>query len=516
MNRKHALGVLLASICLTANVAAAQSPTQPSARTVVARDTLAGALGLSLDEAIRRAADRSKDVRIARAAVLRAQGLERQARSQFFPQLASAAAYTRSLRSEFDALTATDAGPPAPAGPCDQYLRDAAAALSDRVAGLESAQRCVLKQNPLSALGRLGFGSENQYSLGLSLSQNLFAGGRVLAQTAALRAVTRAAEIGLTSRMAQVVLTVTQAYLDAALADRLAAIAELSLQQSENTVRQTQLAREVGTTSEFDLLRARVARDNQVPLVIQRRSDREVALLRLRHLLDLPLEAPLALTTSVEDTSAGIRAVAAAVHTFDTSVAQRAPVRQAVAGVDAQRSLVRAARAQRLPAISVSSQYGRVAYPVSGFPASGDFRENWTIALGAQLPLFTGGRLRGEEDVARANLNEARARLDQARELAALDTRVQANALDQAEATWRASAGTAEQAARAYEIAAVRYREGISTQLELDDSRLLLEQARVNRAVAARNLQMARVRVALLPDLPIQLQNTQNASGNFQ
>jgi outer membrane protein TolC len=60
-----------------------------------------------------------------------------------------------------------------------------------------------------------------------------------------------------------------------------------------------------------------------------------------------------------------------------------------------------------------------------------------------------------------------------------------------------------EQATRAYEIAELRYREGVSTQLELSDARLLLAQAQVNRAQAARDLQVARARLALLPDLPL-------------
>jgi len=72
-----------------------------------------------------------------------------------------------------------------------------------------------------------------------------------------------------------------------------------------------------------------------------------------------------------------------------------------------------------------------------------------------------------------------------------------------ARASWEASAGTVQQANRAYEIADVRYRNGVSTQLELTDSRLLLQQAEANRAVAARDLQVARARVALLPDLPL-------------
>ena len=46
-----------------------------------------------------------------------------------------------------------------------------------------------------------------------------------------------------------------------------------------------------------------------------------------------------------------------------------------------------------------------------------------------------------------------------------------------ASAAWEATAGTVQQASRAYDIAEVRYGAGVSTQLELSDSRLLLQQA---------------------------------------
>jgi outer membrane protein TolC len=179
-------------------------------------------------------------------------------------------------------------------------------------------------------------------------------------------------------------------------------------------------------------------------------------------------------------------------------------VRQAAEAVRVQESQVRIARSQRLPSLSLTSQYGSVAYPTSGLPSSGEFRTNWTIGVATQVPIFTGGRIRGDEKVAQANLAESRARLQQVREFAALDAQVAINALNQAAASFEASRGTAQQAARAYSIAEVRYREGISTQLELNDSRILMEQATVNTALAARNLQVARVKLALLPNLPLQ------------
>jgi hypothetical protein len=106
--------------------------------------------------------------------------------------------------------------------------------------------------------------------------------------------------------------------------------------------------------------------------------------------------------------------------------------------------------------------------------------------------------------IAQANLDEGRARAQQTRELAALDTRIALNSYEQAEAAWRASQGTAEQAQRAYSIDQIRYSEGLSTQTDLTQSRLLLEQAVVNRVSAARDFAIARMRLALLRDLPLQ------------
>jgi outer membrane protein TolC len=151
----------------------------------------------------------------------------------------------------------------------------------------------------------------------------------------------------------------------------------------------------------------------------------------------------------------------------------------------------------------VTSQYAQLGYPNKVSPFGANFVSDWTVTLGLQVPLFTGGRIGGEVASARANLTQAQLRLQQSRELAEVDARNAAIQLEAAEAGWQASAGTVEQAARAYQIAELRYREGISTQTELLDSRIQLQQAQASRARAARDLQVAKVRVALLPALPL-------------
>jgi hypothetical protein len=148
------------------------------------------------------------------------------------------------------------------------------------------------------------------------------------------------------------------------------------------------------------------------------------------------------------------------------------------------------------------------------FPAWSQFRTNWTVGGSLTLPIFTGGNIRGDELIAAAGLEQARAQLQQTRELAELDALNALNRLRAAQAQVEASRGTAQQASRAYDIAAVRYREGISTQTELNDSRISLQQAEANRATAARDLQVARIRLALLRDLPLGTVNGQPAQSS--
>jgi outer membrane protein len=503
--------VVVAALLVPSIAPAQGTPTLPTVKTIGTRRAI------SLDEAVRIAESQSEVIRIARAGIQRAQGQQYQARSQRLPQLSGTAAYTRTLASQFSVAAgpAPDTTKPAPPpAPCDQYLLGPTATTDDRLAGLEDASRCAIGGNPFSSFGSLGFGAKNQYNLGLSFSQSLFAGGRIAAQNSVANAGRRSAEIELTAQRAQLRLDVTQAYFDAALADRLVALAESSAVQTENVLRQTQLARNVGNVSEFDLLRAQVSSANQRPIVIQRQSDREVAYLRLKQLMNIPLDSTVDLTTAVDDSVATNAALASIGVPSDTAAIDRATVRQAADAIDAQRGLLKVAKGQRYPTLSLTSAYGKVAFPLSSFPQSGDFRTNWTIGVASQVPLFTGGRIKGDQLVAEANLREAQARYDQVREFAALDSRVTINNLLQARSAWQASQGTAEQATRAYSIAEVRYTNGISTQIELNDARILLEQAVTNRALAARNLQVARVKLALLPDLP--LQTTGSASAQSQ
>ena len=463
---------------------------------------------LTLDQVLALAEARSESIAIARTAVARAEGEQVRARSGRLPQLTGSASYDRALASEFSNIFGSGSGGPV----CPAFTLDPNAPLDARVAEIERAIDCGAVGSSFFGGGSsddevdLPFGRKNTWRVNLAFSQAVYSGGRLGAQAAVAAAGRQSAELGVTSARAQLLFDVTQAFYDAALSDRLVRIAEATLAQADATVSQVQASFEAGAQPEFELLRARVTRDNQRPAVIRQRASREVAMLRLKQLLDLPPDHDLVLVAPLEGIVAPPAAFAERLPATGTAplppADSRTAVREIASLVQLREASLRAALAERRPAVSVTSNYSRVAYPSDLFP-TGDFRTNWTVGAALTFPILTGGRQRGSEMVARAELDESRLQLQQARELAELDSRSAEAELTAADAALEASAGTVEQATRAYQIAEVRYRAGVSTQLELSDARLLLQQAEANRAQAARDLQVARARVALLPGLPI-------------
>jgi len=448
---------------------------------------------LAIEDARALAVARTEGVVAARAAHRRARAEVRSARSPLLPQLSGTARYDRTIKSEFDGL-----------------LED-----GDMMMG---------------EVGDLPFGRDNTWRLGLSLTQELWSFGRTLNRLDAAEAGARHADMAVVAAAAQAELDAAQAYYDALLAGELLKIAEVTLGQAEETLRTTRLGRSKGQIPEFDLLRAQVTRDNQQSVVTQRRSDRDLAFVRLKQVIGLPLEDEIRLTSGLEQgdevreaeglareakragaaasTSAAAAEAVRAMTGHDIANARadavrRAPVRQARELVYAREAALGAARAERWPSLSFSSNYEIVNYPIDVFPDTDDWRTNWSVTVFLSVPLFAGFRTLADIDAAEADVAEARALLRQTERAAAVDGVSAAEQVKVARATWHQNARTASQAERAYQIADLRFQQGISTHLDLVDARIQLDQARVNRARAAHDVRVARIRLELLPRLPL-------------
>jgi outer membrane protein TolC len=378
------------------------------------------------------------------------------------------------------------------------------------------------------AVGQI-FNQPNTYGANLTLGVPLFQGGRAVQGMRAARSLREAATAEIADAELDVSLQTLDAYLAAQLADRLVSIQESNLALAQARVRQAEQFEAGGRGSRYDVLRARVERSNLEPTLIQARGSRDLALLELRRLTNLPQEQPLRLTTQLD--AAAVRALAeqiAGAALADSAALDGLPgVRAARLRARAGDATARVIGAGRLPTVSLNFVNGYQAFPLEwrvpfqggalepvDCPAGSDAgrvctQQNggWfsdrSLQLALSWPLFDGNRVRNDVRQARAQAAIADLQAQQAWENARADAARARTELDRARATFDAVTQTVAEAEEAFRLASLRYTRGLGTQLDVSDAQLALLTARTNEARATYELYLASAGLARALGRPI-------------
>ncbi|HEX6367321.1 MAG TPA: TolC family protein [Longimicrobium sp.] len=401
-----------------------------------------------------------------------------------------------------------------------------AAVGSARAAGmptvrLSSTFSHVYENARAQAVGQI-FNQPNTYNTNATLSVPLFQGGRVRNATRAAASLRDAATAEVAGAELDVSLQTLDAYLAAQLAERLVAIQESNLVLAEARVRQAEQFEQGGRGSRYDVLRARVERSNLEPALIQARGAREVALLALRRLTNLPPAQPLRLSTELDP--AAVRAAAEAMAgaaLVDSAALESLPeVRAARLRARAGDATLRAANAALLPTVSVNLVQGYQAFPLNwslpvrpggldtvdcpdGSPAdrvctqqNGGWFSDRSLQLALNWPVWDGNRARNDLRQVRAQAAIADLQAVQAAENARAGAARAGTQMDAARATFDAVRQTVAEAEEAFRLASLRYARGLGTQLEVSDAQLALLTARTNEARATYDLYLATAELA--------------------
>lgn len=458
--------LILASLALTLappSVAAAQG----------APDTLA----LSIEAAVERALRSSDEVRRALADVEVAEAQLLTARASALPQLRLNATYTRLL---------------------------------------ENARAQAVNQL---------FNQPNTYNVNANLSQAIFQGGRVMAASRGAGRVRRAARLTAAETRSQITIDVQRAYLQALFSDRLVGIQRQNFSLASDRLTQVQALEGGGRAARYDVLRARVERANIEPLLLSAENEREIALLDLKRLLNLPVDQPVALTTSVD--AQALPALLASASADSADVASRAAVQAAELTARARRDAISVARADLLPTVSVFLQTGYQAFPASGSPfrwgqtttvpcapdapegcrpttvQNGGFFSDRSVGVVMSWPLFDGLRVKGNIDLAQAQAKLAETQLNLERERVALEVAQARAELRRARAAFEAQRQTATEANEAFRLANLRFTRGVGTQLDVSDAQFALLTSQTNEARAVYDLYLAAAGLAFSLGRPI-------------
>ncbi|MDB4915985.1 MAG: outer rane efflux protein [Gemmatimonadetes bacterium] len=365
------------------------------------------------------------------------------------------------------------------------------------------------------------FNQPNTYTGNLNLTQTIFQGGRLISATRAADDIRQATRYDEREQRAQLTLVVQRAYLQVLFTDRIAQLQDQNLALASERLTQVEQFERAGRLARYDVLRARVERSNIEPQTIQARNDRELALVDLKRILNLPIEQPVSLVTRIDSASAA--GLLAALQ--DTSVvADRASIRSAELNVAARRLGVSVARADFFPTLSVFFQTGYQAFPLTGLPTANGSLANDFCTIGTptatrcqnggwfsdrqagvnvSMPVFDGFRVRSNVELAQAQTRLAELQLRQQREAVSVDVARARAELRRSSAVFAARQQNSAEADEAFRLATLRFSRGLSTQLEVSDSQLALLTARSTEARATYDLFLASADLARALGRPI-------------
>lgn len=381
-------------------------------------------------------------------------------------------------------------------------------------------------ENARSTAVNAVFNQPNTYAVTASLSQTLFQGGRIVAATRAAGDLRSSSRLDEQETRARLNVDVQRAYLNALFAGRLAEIQQSSVLLATARLDQLQQLQAAGRAARYDVLRARVERANLEPLAIQAENDRQLALLDLKRLLNVPLDRPLRLTTTLDAQSVAALVPSLASATDSVTLPDRAALRSSEFNVRSRREGIAVARADFLPALSIGFNTGYQAFPPlgSGFPdrfgqasealcapgstagrvcQNGGWFSDRSITATLSFPVFDGLRARSNLNVAQSQLRIAELQLQLQRENVSLEVARARAELLRARSVFDARQQNSAEAQEAFQLASLRFSRGLSTQLEVTDAQLALATAQSGEARATYDLYLATAEMARSLGRPI-------------
>jgi len=339
----------------------------------------------------------------------------------------------------------------------------------------------------------LPLGQHDNYSLGLTVEQNLYQGGKVLAGIKAASLYNRYADVYFREALGEVSFRVKEFFYLLLLQEKIVAVRGDTVAHMEDYLKITEDRYREGTASEFDLITARVRLANSRPPLIE--AENRIDILKTSLLREIGSESEdFAVAGQLE-----YRPFAAGVEDLNRlALASRPLLRQVKLEEEIQEQNLRAARSGYQPGFSIFATY-QGDRPRGGLPPEDRFEFEWLAGARLRWNLFDGlmtpGRVREE----RARLNQARITTEDTTRTVLLSVKQSYLDIEAARRAYLSQEETVGQAEAAYRIARVRWENGIGTSLELTDAELNLSEARMmlDQALAAYRISLASLEQAV-------------------
>jgi HAE1 family hydrophobic/amphiphilic exporter-1 len=364
------------------------------------------------------------------------------------------------------------------------YVQERAAVLPQF---LITANATNAKDESQKALGPLMPLKSNTRSAEVGLSQALFTWGQI-------GAALRAAKVGIATAEDQLRIfrqaafrDVSASFYDVLLAKELHAIAIQNLEQKGRHYDEASKKHAAGVVTDYDVLVGKVDVENARPAVIRGENLIWISRERLRFLLGTDGKE-VDVKGTLETAISSFPEYREAEEVARKNRPELSDLRHLI---KVSEELIKIARAGDKPRLDFRGGYGwRDLDAGSDLHANG---EAWSVGLYVTYPIFDGLRTRGRVSQAKSNLTTLKIEEGKLLDGIRLEVRDALNAVREAGEIIKALSGTVAQAERLLTMAEKGYEYGVKTKLEVDDAQLSLVQAKGNLARAQRDYRVARV-----------------------
>ncbi len=362
-------------------------------------------------------------------------------------------------------------------------IEDQIQQLQAQLPGLNAVQTAIVNQTILGLQNQIQVirdsspsSVSNLFNTSVQLDYDVFTSGQRPASIRAAQAAVNAAEKSLETQLQQLRLDVSNDYYDMQQADELVQIAEAAVRNAEETLDNTRALEQAGLGTRFDVLRSEVQLANQKQQLSQAQSQQQIARRQLAQRLSLNPTATLSAADPVK--IAGLWPLS-----ITDTIAKAQQNRSELGEILDQRQI--AQQNERLvkgsfgPQVSVAAS-GTFAYDL------GDPTEAFGYSLGAQVTklLFDGGATKASAKQQALGAKIAETQFANFKNLIRFQVEQNYFTLQSSFNNIATNECAVLQAEQSLELARLRSRAGIGTQLEVSNAETELTRTRSNRLQA--------------------------------
>lgn len=287
---------------------------------------------------------------------------------------------------------------------------------------------------------------------------------------------------------------VTATYYRALLMKESIALNEQSLARNIKSLQDSRLLLLQGKSLKIDTLRNFIAVENLKTTISYLENEHKVIMLQLHQLLGTNTTEPFELTDSLKHDSE-LRYFATVETLYKDAIQNRPDIQTQKLKLELNRNLLSQSRAQRLPTLSLVGAYQLQAQADNRKFESYRWPRTSFVGLQANVPIFAGNKVGARIRQSNLRLQIESLRLEDATEKASTEVATLQNNLREVVQRLSVNERTVKAAEINFDIVNDRYRNGLSSRLELSDAELALTEAKMNHLNTVFNVKIAKLQL---------------------